>query len=33
MRKRIEELVEKYWIEYLVFWFGLGFVVVYQLTK
>jgi hypothetical protein len=33
MKKQITELIEKYWIEYLIFWFGLGFIIVPQLTK
>jgi len=28
-KNKIENLLEKYWLEYIIFWFGIGFVVSY----
>jgi hypothetical protein len=28
MKQRIEKFIETHWIAYLVFWFGIGFILV-----
>ena len=30
MKKKMEDLLEKYWLEYIVFWFGIGFIISYR---
>jgi len=29
LKNKIENLIEKFWLEFIIFWFGLGFVISY----
>lgn len=33
MKEKIQQLIETHWIAYVVFWFGLGFILSYNLVK